>query len=161
MNIGEAAKASQISAKMIRYYEQIGVIAPPERSASGYRAYTEKDVHRLQFIRRARDLGFSVAEIGDLLGLWGDQSRRSADVKQLAQQHLAELDQRMEDMRQMRETLQGLITCCAGDDRPDCPILSGIEHTDMGAPAPGKRPGAVARGHRDNVTKTQRARART
>ena len=92
MNIGEASKASKVSAKMIRYYEQIGLIPPADRTDSGYRAYTQDDVHRLHFIRRARDLGFSVAEITDLLGLWNDKSRRSADVKRLAQQHISELD---------------------------------------------------------------------
>lgn len=91
MNIGEASKASKVSAKMIRYYEQIGLIPPADRTDSGYRAYTQDDVHRLHFIRRARDLGFSVAEITDLLGLWNDKSRQSADVKRLAQQHIAEL----------------------------------------------------------------------
>lgn len=99
MNIGEASKASKVSAKMIRYYEQIGLIPPADRTDSGYRAYTQDDVHRLHFIRRSRDLGFSVAEITDLLGLWNDKSRQSADVKRLAQQHIDELDRRIENGR--------------------------------------------------------------
>jgi len=130
MNIGEASKASGVSAKMIRYYEQIGLIPPAERKSSGYRFYTQEDIHRLHFIRRARDLGFSVAEIGDLLGLWNDRSRQSADVKRLAQAHIAELEQRIEKLRQMTGTLQTLIDCCAGDERPDCPILANLERPD-------------------------------
>ena len=127
MNIGEASRASRVSAKMIRYYEQIGLIPAADRTESGYRAYSRADVHRLHFIGRARDLGFSVAEITDLLGLWNDKSRQSADVKRLAQQHLAELDRRMEDMRQMADTLRTLADCCAGDERPDCPILEELQ----------------------------------
>jgi len=130
MNIGEASKASKVSAKMIRYYEQIALIPAADRTDSGYRAYTDADVHRLHFIRRARDLGFSVAEITDLLGLWNNKSRQSADVKRLAQQHLEELDRRMENMRQIAETLKSLINCCAGDSRPDCPILHTLEQHD-------------------------------
>lgn len=127
MNIGEAAKESKVSAKMIRYYEQIGLIPHADRTGSGYRAYTHADVHRLHFIRRARDLGFSLAEISTLLGLWNDKSRQSADVKRLAQAHIAELNQRIESMQQMVGTLNGLVSCCAGDDRPDCPILQTLE----------------------------------
>lgn len=121
MNIGEAAKASSVSAKMIRYYEQIGLIPAADRTESGYRAYSQADIHRLRFIRRARDLGFQVAEITDLLGLWNDTSRHSADVKHLAEQHIADLEQRIEHMRQMADTLKSLISCCAGDERPECP----------------------------------------
>jgi len=127
MNIGEASKASKVSAKMIRYYEQIGLIPPADRTDSGYRAYAHTDVHRLHFIRRARDLGFSIAEISTLLGLWNDKSRQSADVKRLAQAHIAELNQRIESMQQMVGTLNGLVRCCAGDERPDCPILQTLE----------------------------------
>nr|WP_315595504.1 Cu(I)-responsive transcriptional regulator [uncultured Cupriavidus sp.] len=145
MNIGEASKASKVTAKMIRYYEQIGLIPPPDRTDSGYRAYTQADVHRLHFIRRARDLGFSVAEISDLLGLWNDKSRQSADVKRLAQAHIAELDRRMETMRQMGETLKALIHCCAGDERPDCPILRTLEQPEGPVGEPEARPGAVRR----------------
>ena len=150
MNIGDAAKASSVSAKMIRYYEQIGLIPPADRTESGYRAYSQADIHRLRFIRRARDLGFSVAEITDLLGLWNDTSRHSADVKRLAEQHILDLQQRIESMRQMVDTLQSLIGCCAGDERPECPILQRLgEEADDAVPteAPG---GAVRRRRRRN-----------
>jgi MerR family gold-responsive transcriptional activator of gol and ges genes len=127
MIIGEASKSSGVSAKMIRYYEQIGLVPPAQRTASGYRAYSNADVHRLHFIRRARDLGFSVAEIHDLLDLWHDSSRQSADVKRLAQAHIVELHQKIDGLRQMADTLQTLIDGCAGDERPDCPILANLE----------------------------------
>ncbi|MGD9946167.1 MAG: Cu(I)-responsive transcriptional regulator [Burkholderiaceae bacterium] len=127
MNIGEAAEASGVSAKMIRYYEQIGLIAPAGRSDSGYRRYTDSDVHILRFIRRARDLGFPVAEIDGLLGLWRDRSRHSADVKRIAQAHIAKLRQKIDSLRQVADTLQTLIDCCAGDERPDCPILDDLQ----------------------------------
>ncbi|MCV2216915.1 Cu(I)-responsive transcriptional regulator [Thauera sp. Sel9] len=130
MNIGEAARASGVSAKMIRYYESVGLIPPAARTDSGYRAYTGSDVHMLRFIRRARDLGFAVAEIHDLLGLWRDRSRKSADVKRVAQQHIADLQRRIDELRQMADTLQTLVACCAGDDRPDCPILANLENTE-------------------------------
>lgn len=130
MNIGEAASASGVSAKMIRYYEQAGLIPPALRTESGYRTYTQADVHRLRFIRRARDLGFSVAEIRDLLSLWNDRTRHSADVKRLAQAHIAELEERIQQLRQMADTLQTLINSCAGDERPDCPILARLEGED-------------------------------
>ena len=127
MNIGQASAASGVSAKMIRYYEQAGLIPAADRSHAGYRIYGDVDVHRLRFIRRARDLGFSVAEISELLDLWNDRSRRSADVKRLAQSHIAGLEERIAKLRQMAATLQTLADCCAGDDRPDCPILAGLE----------------------------------
>ena len=152
MNIGEASKASKVSAKMIRYYEQIGLIPPADRTESGYRTYTQADIHRLHFIRRARDLGFSVAEITKLLGLWNDKSRQSADVKRLAQQHIAELDRRIESMLQMTETLKALIHCCAGDERPDCPILQTLEQPDTSEDEPEERTGAVPR--RSHGTRT-------
>jgi MerR family gold-responsive transcriptional activator of gol and ges genes len=127
MNIGEASKASGVSAKMIRYYEEIELIPHAARSGSGYRAYTGSDVHRLRFIRRARDLGFSVTEIGELLSLWDDRSRQSADVKRLAQAHFGDLEERIRNLRQMADALQKLSDCCAGDERPDCPILATME----------------------------------
>ena len=126
MNIGDAASASGVSAKMIRYYEQAGLVPAARRSAAGYRTYTASDVHMLRFIRRARELGFPLAEIGDLLGLWRDRSRHSADVKQLAQAHIAGLRAKIEGLEQMAGTLQELVDCCAGDARPDCPILEGL-----------------------------------
>lgn len=130
MNIGEASKASGVSAKMIRYYEEIKLIPPADRTYSGYRTYTKSDVHRLQFIRRARDLGFAVAEIHELLGLWNDRSRHSADVKRLAQTHIDGLERRIKNLQQMAGTLRTLVNCCAGDERPDCPILATLEQPD-------------------------------
>jgi len=127
MNIGEAAKASGVSAKMIRYYEDIGLVPPAVRASSGYRVYSDNDVHRLNFVRRARDLGFSVKEIGDLLSLWSDRSRHSADVKRIASAHIADLRQKIDELRRMSDSLQTLVDCCAGDDRPECPILAELE----------------------------------
>ena len=127
MNIGEAAKASGVSAKMIRYYEEVGLIPPVGRTASGYRAYSEVDVHMLRFIRRARDLGFSVAEIGDLLNLWRDETRQSAEVKRLAQGHIDALERKIADMQDMAHTLTMLVNACQGDHRPHCPILQRLE----------------------------------
>ncbi len=112
---------------MIRYYEEIGLIPAAARTSAGYRSYSANDVHRLTFVRRARDLGFSVKEIGDLLSLWSDRSRHSADVKRIASAHIAELQQKIDELRGMADTLQTLVDCCAGDDRPDCPILAGLE----------------------------------
>ncbi len=144
MNIGEAAKASGVSAKMIRYYEEIKLIPPSDRTASGYRSYSQSDIHRLQFVRRARDLGFQVAEISELLALWGDRSRKSSDVKKVAQKHIVDLQQRIQDMQEMADTLQTLVSCCAGDGRPECPILEGLEKPAKTASRPAARKGAVA-----------------
>ncbi|MCU0882465.1 MAG: Cu(I)-responsive transcriptional regulator [Hyphomonadaceae bacterium] len=127
MNIGEAARASGVSAKMVRHYEAIGLVAKAGRAANGYRDYDDADVHVLRFIRRARDLGFSIADIRELLALWSDRSRQSADVKRLALHHVAALEQRIVGLQAMAETLQSLAACCAGDDRPDCPILTELE----------------------------------
>jgi Cu(I)-responsive transcriptional regulator len=123
MNIGEAAKASGISAKMIRYYEAIGLIGSAERTAAGYRTYGASDVHTLRFIRRARDLGFSVEQMGDLLALWRDRSRASADVKAIALTHIEELERKAQALKEMSQTLKHLADHCHGDTRPDCPIL--------------------------------------
>lgn len=136
MNIGQASRASGVSAKMIRYYEATGLIPPADRRTSGYRDYDDDDVHRLRFIRRSRDLGFSVAQIAGLLGLWQDRSRHSADVKQLAQDHITDLQARIRQMQEMAATLQTLVDCCAGDDRPTCPILSGLAEGPIGTAAP-------------------------
>jgi MerR family transcriptional regulator, gold-responsive activator of gol and ges genes len=130
MNIGQAAKASGVSAKMIRYYEQSGLIPAAGRTASGYRDYSDTDVHMLRFIRRARDLGFSVAEISDLLGLWRDETRQSAEVKRLAQGHIDELEKKIKDLQDMARTLTVLVNACHGDHRPHCPILQSLE-TDI------------------------------
>lgn len=145
MNIGDAARASGVSAKMIRYYEQTGLIPPADRTASGYRDYSDNDVHMLRFIRRSRDLGFSVAEINELLGLWRDRSRQSADVKRVARAHIADLRRKIENLQQMADTLQTLADCCAGDNRPDCPILADLETADDSASAIEPRAGAVDR----------------
>ncbi|EYD77381.1 Cu(I)-responsive transcriptional regulator [Rubellimicrobium mesophilum DSM 19309] len=138
MNIGQASKASGVSAKMIRYYEQEGLIPPAARSLSGYRAYTEQDVQRLRFIRRARDLGFQMDGIRELLALWSDRSRHSSEVKRLALDHVERLEARMRELRSMADTLRTLADCCAGDDRPDCPILAdlGQDGTPPAPPSP-------------------------
>jgi MerR family gold-responsive transcriptional activator of gol and ges genes len=135
MNIGEAAKQSGVSAKMIRYYEQTSLIPPAQRTESGYRDYSEKDVHMLSFVRRARDLGFSVEVIGELLGLWTDRSRRSSDVRQLAEGHLSNLRGKIEELEAMSHTLETLIDACQGDHRPDCPIIADLESSDPDTPA--------------------------
>jgi len=132
MNIGQASRASGVSAKMIRYYERTGLIPKALRRESGYRDYSPSDVHMLRFIRRARDLGFAVAEIDDLLNLWRDTSRHSGDVKRIAQAHIARLRDRIEQLEQMAATLTTLVQCCAGDDRPDCPILADLEEAGEG-----------------------------
>ena len=126
MNIGQASKASGVSAKMIRYYEQIGLIRPPERTDSSYRTYADSDVHTLRFIRRARDLGFSVEQMKALLALWRDRSRASADVKAIALEHIAELERKAAAIAEMTETLSHLVSHCHGDARPDCPIIEGF-----------------------------------
>lgn len=126
MQIGEASKASGVSAKMIRHYESIGLIPSPGRRDSNYRDYGADDLHRLGFVRRARDLGFSIDEIRDLLRLWGDRKRSSRDVKKLTLAHVAELDRKIALLGEMRGTLLHLIHCCDGDDRPDCPIIENL-----------------------------------
>jgi len=126
MNIGEAASATGVSAKMIRHYEAIGLIPAPARTMSGYRNYAERDVHTLRFIRHARKLGFSMPQIGELLGLWRNQRRSSSKVKSLAQAHINELEQKIREMTAMQATLAHLVHCCHGDDRPDCPILENL-----------------------------------
>ena len=123
MNIGEAAKLSGVSTKMVRHYESLGLLPNVPRTDSGYRQYGEREVHTLRFIRHARDLGFSMAEISELVKLWQNQRRSSANVKKIAQKHLADIDAKMAEMAAMRKTLQHLVHCCHGDDRPDCPII--------------------------------------
>ena len=127
MNIGDAAKASGVSAKMIRYYEETGLIPQAGRSASGYRTYTTTEVQMLRFVRRARDLGFTVERIADLLALWRDRSRQSADVKQLALSQIDGLRRKIREMEDMVATLEHLAQGCNGDHRPDCPILADLE----------------------------------
>ena len=126
MNIGDAAKASGVSVKMIRHYEAIGLLPAATRTESGYRVYRPEDVHALRFIRNARDLGFPLAEIEELLGLWRDRARASAEVKRLALAHVAAIDEKVKALQAMGETLRHLAAACHGDHRPDCPILEGI-----------------------------------
>lgn len=127
MNIGQAASASGVSAKMVRYYESVGLLPAARRTGSGYREYDRNDVHRLRFVRRARDFGFEMDEIRELLGLWQDRSRPSKDVKRIALAHVAGLDARIRHLTELRDTLAHLAHCCRGDNRPDCPILAGLE----------------------------------
>lgn len=126
VTIGEAARQSGVSAKMLRHYESLGLLANVARTDSGYRLYTAADVHTLRFIKRSRDLGFSMLEIAELVNLWQNHSRASAGVKQIAQKHLESLAQRIEGMQAMQRSLQTLLQHCHGDDRPDCPILDDL-----------------------------------
>ena len=155
MNIGQAAKASGVSAKMIRYYESTGLIRPPDRSEAGYRHFSDADVHALRFVRRARDLGFTVKQIAELLALWQDRSRQSADVKQIALEQIAGLEVRIREMQAMMDTLRHLADACCGDHRPDCPILADLvngpdhgsgarEEDQQSAPRSGKAAGLQA-----------------
>ena len=125
MNIGDAAKFAGMPVKTIRYYEDIGFIQP-DRDANGYRNFAESDLHKLAFVGRARSLGFTIEDCRALLALYEDQSRASADVKRLAQDHLQEIDAKITALQTMRATLADLVTSCAGDDRPDCPILNDL-----------------------------------
>lgn len=126
MNIGEAASRSGVTAKMIRYYEEVGLIRPPARAGNGYRAYAENNIHELRFIRRARDLGFTVEQISGLMQLWRDRSRASADVKRIALEQVAALEAKMREIEEMARTLKHLAAHCHGDGRPDCPILESL-----------------------------------
>ena len=123
VNIGEAARLSGVSAKMVRHYEGLGLLPRVARTDSGYRQYSAADVHTLRFIKRARDLGFSMDEISELVGLWQNRRRASANVRRIAQKHAEDLAQRIASMQEMQRTLQHLIHCCHGDERPECPIL--------------------------------------
>lgn len=123
MNIGEAAQASRVSAKMIRHYEEAGLIRPAMRTQSNYRVYSPNDVEVLRSVKQARRLGFSMNQIAVLLGLWEDRSRPSSEVKRLANEHIRELDRRIRELMQMKETLEHLVKHCRGDSRPECPIL--------------------------------------
>ena len=124
--IGVAAQRAGVSARMVRHYETLGLLPRVARTDSGYRQYTEVDVHALHFIRRARDLGFSMHEIATLLSLWQDKARASSQVKSIAQAHIDDLNLRIADMQAMQRSLQSLVQCCHGDDRPDCPILDNL-----------------------------------
>jgi Cu(I)-responsive transcriptional regulator len=123
MNIGQAAARSGVSAKMVRHYESLGLLPKVARTEAGYRQYGDAEVHTLRFIRRARDLGFSMTEIGELLKLWQNRRRASGDVRRIAQRHVQDLQRRIDEMSSMKRTLEHLVHCCHGDERPDCPIL--------------------------------------
>jgi len=125
MNISDAATQSGLPPKTIRYYEDIGLIHP-DRTANGYRDFSKDDLHRLTFLARSRGLGFSIEDCRKLLALWADRDRASADVKAVAHEHLGVIDAKIRDLKEMRNTLADLINACAGDDRPDCPILKGL-----------------------------------
>src|SRR4051812_41688070 len=141
VNIGEAAAATGVTAKMIRHYEAIGLLPPASRSHSGYRRYDDSDVHTLRFVRRARDLGFSIETIGRLLALWHDRDRASADIKRVALEHLAELDRKIVELQAMRGALARLARLCHGDRRPECPILDDL--AAGGRPSRSPRTGAT------------------
>lgn len=126
VTIGEASKQSGVSMKMIRHYESIGLLQEPVRTASGYRLYTDQNVHVLRFIHRARSLGFSLDEIKELVNLWQDQKRSSSVVKKIANAHIAQLNQKIEELVSIRDTLADLASHCHGDSRPDCPILDSL-----------------------------------
>jgi len=132
MNISEAAERSGVSAKMIRYYESIALLRPAARRDNGYRDYGDADVSVLQFIRRTRDLGFSLEEVGALLTLWRDRKRPSREVKRLAEAHIADLERRMKEMRAVLRTLRDLAQHCRGDERSECPILDDLTAAPSG-----------------------------
>ena len=127
MNIGQVADSAGISAKRIRYYEQIGLIVAAKRTDAGYRVYDERDLHTLRFIHRARQLGFSLPQIATLLALWQDRRRSSAHVKKVALAHVAELSMKITELQSMADTLEDLAARCDGDSRPDCPILAELQ----------------------------------
>jgi MerR family copper efflux transcriptional regulator len=131
MNIGQAAEASGVSAKMIRYYESIGLIPKTVRTETGYRVYSDKDVHTLRFIGRARDLGFSVEQIADLVSLWEDRDRASKDVKRVALEHVKALERKIAELQAMAGTLKHLARTCHGDERPDCPIIETLASDEV------------------------------
>jgi len=142
MNIGQAARASGVSAKLIRYYESIGLIPEADRTAAGYRVYSPAEVNILRFIKRARTLGFSIERIHTLVGLWQDKSRASAEVKRIALDHVADLEAKIAELRAMADTLQELADACSGDHRPDCPILKDLAETEPTRPARDQGAGA-------------------
>jgi MerR family copper efflux transcriptional regulator len=149
MNIGEAARASGVSAKMIRHYEMLGLVPRANRTEAGYRRYAENDVHLLRFIARSRDLGFSLQETAELLGLWQDRSRSSRQVKALAEKHIADLATKLRELQEMKAALEHLVHCCHGDNRPECPILEALAAGDAPAPRRGRaRPARTTRAAR-------------
>jgi len=131
MNIGQAAKASGVSTKMIRHYEEIGLIPKARRTVSGYRIYVERDIYTLHFVKQARNLGFSIEQISDLLNLWQNKRRTSRKVKELAMKHIQLLDERIRELQEIKDVISHLAHHCHGDDRPDCPILEGLENGNL------------------------------
>lgn len=130
MNISEVAERTGLPAKTIRYYEEIGLIQPA-RGANGYRKFAERDMHKLAFIGRARHLDFSIDDCRNLLALWEDRERSSADVRRIAKNHLVQIEEKLKQLQEMRATLATLVDCCAGDNRPDCPILEDLSKTHI------------------------------
>ena len=137
MNIGDAAKAAGISAKMIRHYEQIGLVPEADRTDAGYRQYSERDISVLRFVRQSRSLGFSMQQIADLLGLWSNRGRASREVKEVAKRHLADLAEKMREMAEMKAGLERLVASCHGSDDPHCAILAELAAGSPAAPEPG------------------------
>jgi Cu(I)-responsive transcriptional regulator len=158
MNIGQAAKASGVSAKMIRHYESVGLFPQTLRTEAGYRLYGERELSTLRFIRQSRDLGFSIEQIRELLGLWQNGKRPSRQVKALAQAHIEELNAKLQELQTMKATLEHLVQCCHGDERPDCPIIERLASDAPVAAAPAK-PSARASGLQPgrHVRQTRRA----
>lgn len=147
MNIGDAAKASGVSAKMIRHYESVGLFPEAQRTESGYRQYGEKDLSTLRFIRQSRDLGFSIEQIRELLGLWQNRRRPSRQVKALALAHIQELEEKLQELQAMKATLEHLVHCCHGDERPDCPIIETLAQPGaIDAPAAPSKTGGLRSG---------------
>ena len=143
MNIGEAARAAGVSAKMIRHYEQIGLIPAADRTDAGYRQYGARDVAVLRFVRQARALGFSMQQVAELIGLWSDGGRESRQVKQVAQAHLADLGRKLQELGEMKAALEALVARCHGDDHADCAILDSLSAGSVPPPAstaPARRP---------------------
>lgn len=145
MNIGQASGMSEISPKMIRYYESVGLLSPA-RSEAGYRRYDAQDIHTLKFLRRARDLGFSVDQMRDLLALWNDRSRASADVKAMALRHISTLESKATALQEMADTLRHLAHHCHGDERPDCPIIDELASPSTHGSAPSHQDAGQAPG---------------
>jgi Cu(I)-responsive transcriptional regulator len=140
LNIGEAATAAGVSAKMIRHYEHIGLLPEAERSEAGYRLYGERDISVLRFVRQSRRLGFSMPQIAELIGLWTDAQRSSREVKAVAQRHLADLEEKRREIEQMMDALSEVVQACPGDDHPDCAILDKLSHGRAVANQPGHQP---------------------
>jgi Cu(I)-responsive transcriptional regulator len=147
MNIGQAAAASGVSAKMIRHYESVGLFPEAARTDSGYRQYTDKDISTLRFIRQSRDLGFSIDQIRELLALWQDRKRPSRQVRALAQAHIEELDAKLNELHAMKATLEHLVHCCHGDERPDCPIIDTLAQERPAAAKASARTAGLRAGH--------------